>query len=129
MGSGSGAAAESGLAASWRSCSEGAVAAAAGGIDAALDGGEGLHVLGDDFALAVGFGDGAEALVILVIPEGGFGGVEAAEGPFGADEVVDEAAGVGGGGLVGGVVFVDELLEVGGVLAGDDERIWRGCRF
>ncbi|MEO8372913.1 MAG: hypothetical protein ABI806_27250 [Candidatus Solibacter sp.] len=56
---------------------EGVVAAAAGGIDAAMKGGEGLGVLGDGFARAVGVGDGSEALVILAIPGGGIGGIAA----------------------------------------------------
>jgi len=103
--------------------SESAVASAACGVDASLDEAEGLCVLGDDLALAVGVGDGAEALVILVIPEGSFRGIEAAKGPFAADEVVHEAAGLGGGGLIVGVIFAGELLEVGGVFAGDDDGL------
>jgi hypothetical protein len=51
----------------------------------------------------------------------GFGVVEAAEGPLAADEVVDEGAGIGGGGLVVLVEVIDELLEVGAVFAGEDE--------
>ena len=39
------------------------------------------------------------------------------------DEVVDEGAGFGGGGIVALVVFVDELLEVGEFLGGEDEGL------
>jgi hypothetical protein len=51
----------------------------------------------------------------------GFGVVEAAEGPFAADEVVDEGAGRGGGGVEALVILVDELLELGAVFVREDE--------
>jgi hypothetical protein len=51
----------------------------------------------------------------------GFGVVEAAEGPLAADEVVDVEALFGVGGVVVEVALLDELLEVGGVLAGEEE--------
>ena len=55
-----------------------------------------------------------------VSPSLGFGGAEAAESPLAVDEVVDEAAGIGGSGLV--VVEVgDELIEIGEVFGGEDE--------
>jgi hypothetical protein len=37
---------------------------------------------------------------VVECPELGFGDVEAAEGPLAADEVVDQGAGFGGGGMV-----------------------------
>ena len=46
---------------------------------------------------------------------------EAAEEPLAADEVVNEAAGFGGGRVVELVILVDEALEVGELLGGEDE--------
>ena len=51
----------------------------------------------------------------------GFGVVEASEGPLAADEVVDVEALFGVGGVVVEVAVLNELLEVGGVLAGEEE--------
>jgi hypothetical protein len=52
----------------------------------------------------------------------GFGVVEAAEGPLAADKVVDVEALFGVGGVVVEVAVLDELLEFGEVLAGEEER-------
>jgi hypothetical protein len=54
------------------------VAAAAGGVNAALEAGEGFGALDGDFAEAMGFGDGTEAVGNLVVVEGGFDFAEAA---------------------------------------------------
>ena len=51
----------------------------------------------------------------------GFGVVVAAEGPLATDEVVEQDAGFGGGRVMALVVLVDELLEVGEILGGEDE--------
>jgi hypothetical protein len=51
----------------------------------------------------------------------GFGDAEAAEHPLAIDELVDQAAGVGGGGLVVLVEVGGELFEVGEVFGGEDE--------
>jgi hypothetical protein len=51
----------------------------------------------------------------------GFGVVEAAEGPLAADEVVDVEALFGVGGVVVEVALLDELIEIGEVLAGEEE--------
>ena len=58
---------------------------------------------------------------MVVCPDLGFGGAEAALEPLAVDEVVDEGAGFGGGGMVALVVVVDELLEVGEFFGGEDE--------
>jgi hypothetical protein len=99
---------------------EGAVAGAAGGIDAVLEFGEGGGVVGG------GISEGqllvfVEGHVVLVGPHFGFGAVEAAEKPLAADEVVEEATGFGGGGMVELVILVDEELEVGAFLVGEEE--------
>jgi hypothetical protein len=39
------------------------------------------------------------------------------------DELVDEEAGLGGGGAVALIVLVDELLEVGEVLGGEETAL------
>jgi hypothetical protein len=101
---------------------EGAGAGAAGGIDAVLESGEGVGVAGD------GLTEGellrvAVRVVVLVLPGLGFGEVEAAEGPLAADEVIDECAGVGGGGTMVAVVGADEVFEVGEFLGGEDEGL------
>ena len=46
---------------------------------------------------------------------------EAAEEPLAADEVVNEAARFGGGGVVELIILVDEALEVGELLVGKEE--------
>ena len=56
-------------------------------------------------------------------PHFGFDAVEAAEGPLAADQIVEEAAGLGGSGLVALVILVDEELEVGEVLIGEEEGL------
>jgi hypothetical protein len=99
---------------------EGAHSGAAGGVDAVLESGEGVGVAreglshGELFRVAV-------FILVLVSPHLGLGFVEAAEGPLTANEVVDETAGIGGGGAVLLVVVFDELLEVGDVFVGEDE--------
>ena len=60
----------------------------------------------------------AVLVVALVLPGLGFGDAEAAEHPLTIDELVDEGAGVGGGGLVVGVKAGGELFEVGEVSVG-----------
>src|ERR1017187_6228508 len=99
---------------------KGAEAGAAGGVEAVLEFGEGVGVGGDGLAegellrFVVGvFG--------LVLPRLGLGDVEAAEGPLAADEVVDETAGIGGGGAMVLVVVFNELFEVGKFLGREDE--------
>jgi hypothetical protein len=95
-------------------------AGAAGGIDAVLESGEGVGVKGEGLSerelLRV-----AVFVLVLVSPHLGLGFVEAAEDPLTADEVVDETAGIGGGGAVLLVVVFDELLEVGAVFVGEGE--------
>src|ERR1019366_5851979 len=63
----------------------------------------------------------AELVVALILPGLGFGDAEAAEHPLAIDEVVDEAAGVGGGGAVVVVEVGDQLVEVGKVFGREDE--------
>ena len=101
---------------------EGAVAGTAGGIDAVLEFGEGGGVVGG------GISEGqllvfVEGHVVLVGPHFGFGAVEAAEKPLAADEVVEEAACFGGGRMVELVILVDEELEVGAFLVGEEEGL------
>ena len=51
----------------------------------------------------------------------GFGGAEAAQGPLAVDEVIDEGAGVGGGGAMVLVVVFDELFEIGELFGVQDK--------
>ena len=51
----------------------------------------------------------------------GFGGTKAAEVPFAVDELVDQAAGFGGGGMEAAVGVLDEFFELGWVFGGEDE--------
>jgi hypothetical protein len=99
---------------------EGSIEGAASGIDAPLELAEGLGVL------HAGLAEGkivflGEGLLVGIFKELGFGGGEAAEGPLAADEVVEQEAGFGGGGLMALVVLGGKLLEVGGVFGGEDE--------
>ena len=98
---------------------EGAVEGAAGGIDAPLELSEGLGALGADLAEGE-IEVGAEDVLESIVPELGFGGAEAAEGPFAGDELVDEAAGFRGGGLVVAVVVGGEGVELGAGFGGED---------
>ena len=93
---------------------------AAGGIDAVLEFGEESRVAGG------GFSEGELLFVSvgalgLVLPHLGFGGAVAAEEPLAVDDFIEIEAGFGGVGLVALVVVVDELLEVGEFLGGEDE--------
>ncbi len=62
-------------------------------------------------------------VLLLEGPHFGFDAVEAAEGPLAADQIVEEAAGFGGSGLVALVILVDEELEVGEVLFREEEGL------
>ena len=99
---------------------EGAVVGAAGGIDAPLELGEDARVAGAGLSEGQGFG-GVGELLVLVLPELGFGGAEAAEGPLAVDELVDEEASFGGSGAVALVILVDELVEVGLIFRGEEK--------
>jgi hypothetical protein len=101
---------------------EGAVAGTAGGIDAVLEFGEGGGVGGGGIAEGVCLVF-VEDVVVLEGPHFGFDAVEAAEHPLAADEVVEEAAGFGCGGMVALVILVDEELEVGELLVGEEEGL------
>ena len=107
---------------------EGAVEGAAGGIEAPLELAEGLVVL------HAGLAEGkivfhGEGFLVGIFKELGFGDAEAAEGPLAADEVVEQDAGFRGGGAVALVELVDELLEVGEVLGGEDEGLGMDAGF
>jgi hypothetical protein len=104
---------------------EGALIIALGGVHAVLEAGESLacHIIGSaserqEVLIAVA---GSAGLGIPV-PELGFDAAEAAEGPLGVDEDVDEAALLGGVGEEAVVVVGGEGFEVGGIFAGDDLR-------
>jgi hypothetical protein len=101
---------------------EGAEAGAAGGIEAVLELGEGGGVAGGGLSEGVLLWV-AVLVVALILPRLGFGGAEAAEHPLAVDKVVDEAAGIGGGGLVVLVVVFGELVEVGKVFGREDEGL------
>jgi hypothetical protein len=101
---------------------EGAIEGAAGGIDAPLELAERLVLV------HAGLAEGkivfhGEGFLVGIFKELGFGDAEAAEGPLAADEVVEQDAGFGGGGVVVLVELVDELLEVGDLFGGEDEGL------
>jgi hypothetical protein len=107
---------------------EGTIEGAAGGIDAPLELAEGLVFV------HAGLAEGklvllAEGFLVGIFKELGFGGAEAAEGPLAADEVVEQSAGFGGSRMVTLVVLVDELLEVGELLGGEDEGLGMDAGF
>ena len=64
----------------------------------------------------------AEGSFILVAPGLGFGGAKAAEVPFAVDELVDQAAGFGGGGIEAAVTLLDEVVEFGDVFGRERTR-------
>jgi hypothetical protein len=99
---------------------EGAFAGAAGGVHAVLESGEGVAMYGGGVPEGVLIGT-VECVEILVLPRLGFGGTEAAEVPLAVDELVDEAAGFGGGGMEAAVALLDEFLELGDIFRGEDE--------
>jgi hypothetical protein len=101
---------------------EGAVVGAASGIEAPLELAEGLVFLHAGLAEGEFVFEGVGFLV-GVFKELGFGDGEAAEGPLAADEIVEEEAGFGGGGVVGLVVLFDELLEIGDIFGREDEGL------
>jgi hypothetical protein len=99
---------------------EGAVAGAAGGIDAVLEFGEGVGVAGG------GLTEGellfiAESILILVAIGLGFGIVEAAEAPLAANDVVDVETFDEVGGAEVAVALLGEMLKLGGTFERKDE--------
>jgi hypothetical protein len=97
--------------------SESAVIGALGGIDAALEPGEGVERAAVDFSerhLSLG------ALGELVGPELGFDAVEAAQLPIRLDQGVNEKAFQGGGRLELLVISAGECFKLSGIFAGDD---------
>ena len=105
---------------------------AVGAFDAALEAAEGFEgiligvsergIVLDGLVEVLG---GAEIVVEafdLVFPELGFDAAEAALGPFGGDEGIDQGALVGVGGPVVEQEFGRERLEFDGIFAADDVR-------
>jgi len=111
---------------------EGAEEQAVGGIDAAVEAGEGVEGVligvaerGAVLDLGVekfGLGEIFVEAIDLVVPELGLDAAEAALNPFGGDEGVDERE----LDRIGGAVVIVELrregFEIGGIFAGDDVR-------
>jgi len=111
---------------------EGAEEHAVGGIDAAVEAGEGVEGVligvaerGAVLDLGVekfGLGEIFVEAIDLVVPELGLDAAEAALNPFGGDEGVDERE----LDRIGGAVVIVELrregFEIGGIFAGDDVR-------
>jgi hypothetical protein len=100
---------------------EGTLAGAADALHAPLELGEGFAPAGGGLTEGI-LVIGTEGLQVVKCPELGFGGAEAAFEPLPVDEVVEEGAGFRGSGMVALVVLVDELLEVGELFGGEDER-------
>ena len=107
---------------------EGAIVAALGGIDAAMEAGQVL--LAEDEGAAGGDKVFLGApLLHAVLPDLGLGFAEAAELPIGGYEGIDEEAAIGGGGLEAVVIFEGEGFEGAGVLAGDDVGVGVNAGF
>jgi hypothetical protein len=101
---------------------EGVAVVALGGIDHALEAGEGAVGILEGVSergLLVEFVGG----VHLVDEDLGFGGGEAAEGPGGAYENIDQVALLGDGGMEALEVLVEEGIEMAGFFAGNDEGL------
>jgi hypothetical protein len=101
---------------------EGVAEVALGGIDHALEAGEGAVGEAEGMAdggILVEYGD----LIHLVAIDLGFGDAEAAESPGGADQDVDQVALLRDGGAVALEVLIEEGLEMGGIFAGNDEGL------
>ena len=99
---------------------QGLAGGAARALDAPLELGEGFAAVGGGLTEGV-FGVGTVVFLVVVGPDLGFGGAQAALEPLTIYKVVDQGAGFGGGWIVALVVFVDELLEVGEFFGGEDE--------
>jgi hypothetical protein len=97
---------------------EGLAGGAAGALDTPLELGEGLAAAGGGLTERV-LGVGLKVFLVVEGPHLGFGNTEPALEPLAVDEVVHEGSGFGGGGIVGVVVFLDELLEVCEFLRGE----------
>jgi hypothetical protein len=91
---------------------KGLAGGAARTLDAPLKLGEGFAAAGGGLTERV-LGVGLEVFLMVEGPELSFGGTQAALEPLAVDEVVHEGSGFGGGGIVGVVVFVDQLFEIG----------------
>jgi hypothetical protein len=101
---------------------EGIAVIALGGVNHALEAGEGAVGVAEGVAergFLVEFVGG----VHVVDEDLGFSGGEAAEGPGGADEDIDEVALLGEGGVEALEVLVEKGVELGLVFAGDDEGL------
>ena len=127
---------------------EGAEVHAVGGIDAAVNAGEGVDgvligvaeggIVLDGGVDEFGVGEIFVETFDLVIPELGFDAAEAALDPLGGDEGVDERELVGVGGVEVEKECFGEGFELGGIFAGDDlgpgvdagfEGVERGAGF
>ena len=109
---------------------EGAEVEAVGGIDAALNAVKGIEgaVIGlaeggivlDGFVNVLAVGEGLVQAFDAVVPEVGFDAAEAALGPLGGDESIDERALIGVGGVEAEEECRGEGFECGGVFVFDD---------
>jgi hypothetical protein len=109
---------------------EGAEVEAVGGIDAALNAVKGIEgaVVGlaergivlDGFVNVLAVGEGLVQAFDAVVPEVGFDAAEAALGPLGGDEGIDERELGSASGMVLAVECRGEGFECGGVFVADD---------
>jgi hypothetical protein len=99
-----------------------------GSLVISLGGGNAVLEAGEDFAAVVtdGAAEGEEvfgaarlAPLHVLFPELGFGAAEAAEGPLGVDEDIDEGALLWGAGVEAIVVGSGEGFEIGSVFVAD----------
>jgi hypothetical protein len=101
---------------------EGTLAGTASAVEAPLELAEGFGLMAGGLAEGI-FVIGLKGVAVVVCPELGFGGTEAALEPLAVDEVVDEGAGFGGGGMVALVVLGDEEFEIGESFGREDEGL------
>jgi hypothetical protein len=101
---------------------EGVAVVALGGVDHALEAGEGVVASGKGVSER-GVAVECDGAFHCVCPDLGFGCGEAAEGPGGADEDIDEVALLGDGGVEALEIFVEEGIELGAIFAGNDEGL------
>ncbi len=112
---------------------EGAEVHAVGALDAALEAAEGFEavlkgvteggVVLDGVVEEFGRGEVVVEAFDVVVPELGFDAAQAALGPLGGDEGIDEGALVGAGGAEMEQEFAGEGLEFGGIFAANDVRL------